>query len=78
MKNIFIVICDCGDGSQRLEWHLTMSEEKIQKLEAEDLYNTYSSGDGFQCREIQFPEDFDLDAFAKQNRITWFEEQEDC
>lgn len=73
MKSIFIVICDCGDGSQSLEWHKTMSEQKAQELEDNDL-ERYSSGDGFQCRELKFPDGFDLEMFASANSIYWYED----
>lgn len=75
MKSIFIVTTDAGDGSNYLEWHKTMSDEKIKKLESEDTYGRYASGDGFQCKELKFPEDFDLEAFANANYISWFEDE---
>ena len=74
MKSIFMVITDSGDGSNSIEWHKTMSEDKQEKLEAGDKYGRYCSGDGFQCRELKFPNIVDLDIWAHINHITWFEE----
>lgn len=81
MKSIFMVITQRGDGSNRIEWHQTMSYEKQNDLE-EKYPECYSSGDGFQCKELRFPDDFDLDLWAKSNHISWwvqedFEEFED-
>ena len=73
MKTIYLVISDCGDGSQSIEWHKTMSDEKYEKMEAQDRYQ---SGDGVQIKELKFPLDFDLDAFGKVNHIYWIDDEE--
>lgn len=75
MISIYMVITNCGDGSNSIEWHKTMSPEKADKLENSDL-ERYSSGDGFQCTELKFPDGFDLELFAEVNYITWFEDEE--
>lgn len=74
MKTIFTVITDCGDGSNNIEWHKTMSDEKFEKMEDQERYQ---SGDGVQLRELKFPDDFDLDDWAHINNIMWFEDNED-
>lgn len=73
MKSVFLVICNCGDGSQSIEWHKTMSAEKFSKMEDLDWYQ---SGEGVQVTELKFPDDFDLETFVKQNHIYWFDDQE--
>lgn len=74
MKKVYVVITDNGDGSNSLEWHKTMSPEKEEQLMDNDEYGKYTSGDGFQCTELQLPEGTDLDTFAFFNNITWFED----
>lgn len=74
MKSVFTVIVDCGDGSQNIEWHKDMSDEKKCKLEELDRYQ---SGDGIQIKELKFPDDFDLDAFANLNYIYWWGPEEE-
>ena len=73
MKSIFTVITDCGDGSNNIEWHKTMSDEKLEKMEEQERYQ---SGDGVQIKELKFPDDFDLEAWANANHIWWFDEEE--
>lgn len=73
MQKVYIVIRDCGDGSQTLEWHLTMNDAKIEKLE-NDEYESYASGEGVQIKKLQFPDCIDLNAFAKVNHIYWFDD----
>lgn len=77
MKSVYYVIRDCGDGSQNIEWHKTMSQEKEDKLVENDKYDSYASGDGFQCTELKFPDDFDIEEFAKVNHIYWFEDEQE-
>lgn len=76
MKSIFLVLCDCGDGSQRIEYHKEMSQDIIDEIEKLDRYGTYASGDGFQCTELKFPDEFDLDNWAFFNGINWFDMSE--
>jgi len=74
MQTIFTVITDCGDGSNNIEWHKNMSDEKLEKMEEQERYQ---SGDGVQVRELMFPDDFDLEAWATINHIWWFEEEDE-
>ena len=74
MKSVYIVICNAGDGSNYLEWHKTMDEDKQTSLLEGDL-ERYGSGDGFQLRELQFPDDFDLESFINLNRIYLYEDE---
>lgn len=71
-----MVIFDCGDGSQSIEWHRTWNDDKRNRLEENDTYGRYASGDGLQMKELKFPDTFDIDVFAKDNHITWFEDEE--
>lgn len=71
MKNLYMVIVDAGDGSQFIEWHKTMSEEKIDKLGEDD---SYQSGDGVQVKELKFSDSFDIAEFAATNRIIFYED----
>jgi hypothetical protein len=71
-----MVIYDCGDGSQSIEWHKTWSDEKRSTLEDGDEYDRYASGDGLQMTELNFPDSFDIELFAKDNYINWFEDEE--
>jgi hypothetical protein len=73
MQTIFTVITDNGDGSNSVEWHKTMSDEKLAKMEQQDYYQ---SGDGVQLKELVFPDTFDLDMWASINNIWWFNDKE--
>lgn len=73
-KTVYLVIGDAGDGSNFLEWHRTMTPEKQELMESKD---EYQSGDGVQITELEFPDDFDLDLFAKANCISWHENDQD-
>lgn len=70
MKSVFLVIVNTGDGANTVEWYKDVTLEQLYKLEEEDP-DSYSSGDGFQVRTLDFPDNFDLDEFAKVNYITW-------
>ena len=74
MQTIYTVIRDCGDGSQTVEWRKIWNESILEKLET---YDQYQSGEGVQVREYIFPDDFDLDAWATLNHITWYDGYED-
>lgn len=74
MKTIYMVIGDAGDGSNFIEWHKTMSDEKIDKLGEDD---SYQSGDGVQVTKLKFPDNFDLAEFAATNNIYFYEDDED-
>lgn len=72
MKSIFMVITDCGDGSNSIEWHKTMSDDKYAKMEDQDRYQ---SGDGVQIKELRFPDMLDLDKWAQVNSIYWADDE---
>ena len=74
MKFAYLVIRDNGDGSQSIEWHRTLSEEKKARLAEDDRYQ---SGDGVQVKELKFPGNFDIEGFAKLNYIFWQEDDLD-
>ena len=76
MESIYMVICDCGDGSQSIEWHRSWDDDKQAFLEENDKYDRYASGDGLQMIELKFPDSFSIETFAKDNYITWFEDEE--
>lgn len=71
MQTIYIVIIDCGDGSQSIEWHKTWSDEKHEKLEDKERYQ---SGDGLQLTELKMPDVIDLDIWACLNNICWVDD----
>ncbi len=58
-KKLYIVIRDCGDGSETLDY--TFDEDKINELyrqeEAGELDESYWSGDGLQVHELNVPEE---------------------
>lgn len=68
MQTIYMVIVDCGDGSNSIEWHKTWSNEKLEKLEK---LEQYQSGDGVQMQEIKVP---NVTEFGAANNIEWFED----
>lgn len=74
MKSVYIVTCNAGDGSNYLEWHKTMDGDKENRLLEGDS-ERYGSGDGFQLKELQFPDSFDLESFARTNHIYWYEDE---
>lgn len=68
-KRIYFVISDCGDGSNTINWVLDYEViEKMREL-AESGDSQYSSGEGLQEYSLEFPEDFDIDAWIKANYI---------
>lgn len=69
MKKLYCVITDCGDGSNNLEWY--SKSETIDKLQvkADQGDQSYASGDGLQVREFEFPDDFDVEKWAKVNHL---------
>lgn len=74
MQTIYTVIRDCGDGSQYIEWRKLLNDDIFAKLER---IEGYQSGDGVQTSEYKFPDDFDIDAWAKVNNISWADGDED-
>lgn len=68
-KRIYFVISDNGDGSNAINWVLDYEVlEKMREL-AESGDSQYSSGEGLQEYSLEFPEDFDIDAWIKANYI---------
>lgn len=69
MKKLFCVIANCGDGSNCSEWY--SKAESIDKIneKAERGDDRYASGDGLQVREFEFPDDFDVTAWAEMNHL---------
>ena len=63
------MISDNGDGSNAINW--VLDYEVIEKMRevAESGDSRYSSGDGLQEYSLEFPEDFDIDAWIKANYI---------
>ena len=72
MQTIYMVITDGGDGSNGIEWHKTWSNEKHEELENDERYQ---SGDGLQLTTLKMPDEMDLDHWAKENYIYWFEDE---
>jgi hypothetical protein len=68
-KRIYFVISDCGDGSNAINW--VLDYEVIEKMReiAESGDSQYSSSEGLQEYSLEFPEDFDIDAWIKANYI---------
>lgn len=61
MKEVHIVITNCGDGSNSLRWFKSTSYEDLCDLdERTGDYETWGSGEGVQITTLTFPDDFDL------------------
>lgn len=68
-KRVYFVISDNGDGSNAINWVLDYEVlEKMREL-AESGDSQYSSSEGLQEYSLEFPEDFDIDAWIKANYI---------
>jgi hypothetical protein len=76
MYSIFVIVCNAGDGSNSLEWHKEMSDEKAQTLEDSDI-EYYGSGDGIQITELKFRTKDALNDFISYNHISFYEEERD-
>lgn len=70
MKTMNMVIINCGDGSNSIQWVTDPAIIDRMQERADDGDETYASGDGLQVRELKFPDDFDLDAWMKLNHIS--------
>ncbi len=70
MKKVYLVLSDCGDGSSSINWFRNTSLEELREME-NDNPEVWSSGDGLQYQELNFPDNFDLDQFAELNHIYW-------
>lgn len=68
MKTLYMVIVNGGDGSNGILWFKEMSTELSDHLLDKDP-EFYGSGDGFQCTQLDFPDDFDIETFCKMNYI---------
>lgn len=70
MTKLYMVITNCGDGSNSIDWVSDPDVlEKIEEL-ADDGDESYASGDGLQTRELVFPDDFDLDSWLRTNYLS--------
>lgn len=71
MKEIHMVITNCGDGSNSIQW--VQDQEVLDRMEEleDEGDEKYCSGDGLQVTTLEFPEDFDLDAWCKINCINF-------
>ncbi len=68
-KRVYFVISDNGDGSNAINWVLDYEViEKMREL-ADSGDSQYSSSEGLQEYSLEFPEDFDIDAWIKANYI---------
>lgn len=74
MIRVYMVIGDAGDGSNFIEWHRTMSDEKVEKMELEDQYQ---SGDGVQIHDFWFTNEEQLNDFIEWNFITFYEDHDE-
>lgn len=70
MQELYMVICNAGDGSNYIEWVMDPAVlDKMQQL-ADDGDECYASGDGLQSRRLQFPDGFDIEAWMKLNYLS--------
>jgi hypothetical protein len=67
MQKIHLIITDNGDGSNSLL--AIKTKEALAKAQAEaDAGNpTYASEDGLQVRELEFPDEFAVNAWVALN-----------
>lgn len=68
-KSINFVICNSGDGSSYIRWVLDQDVLDLMEDLADEGDEAYASGDGLHVETIVFPDDFDLDAWIKNNHI---------
>lgn len=68
-KRIYFVISDNGDGSNAINWVLDYEVLEKMREVAESGDSQYSSSEGLQEYSLEFPEDFDIDAWIKANYI---------
>lgn len=64
-----MVITNCGDGSNSIEW--VVDDAVLDRMEemADDGDETYASGDGLQVSTLVFPDGFDLTSWMQINCI---------
>lgn len=64
MQQVTMVITNTGDGANDTLWFRgRLSNEQMSALESSDT-EYFSSGDGFQDRVYNFPDDFDFEAMG--------------
>ena len=66
-QKIYMVITNCDDGSNGIQ--ILKTEEAVARVHelAEEGNERYASGDGLQCRELTFPDEFAVDAWVLEN-----------
>ncbi len=66
-QKIYMVITNCGDGSNGIQ--ILKTERALAHLDnlAERGYETYASGDGLQYHELNFPDEFALDTWVMEH-----------
>lgn len=75
MQTVYLVLSDCGDGSNTINWFRKTPFDELYKL-VDDDPNTWGSGDGLQYQELKFADHFNLDMFAELNNIYWADDEE--
>lgn len=64
-----MVITNCGDGSNSIEWVVDAAVLNRMEEMADDGDETYASGDGLQVNTLVFPDGFDLTSWMTINHI---------
>lgn len=72
MQTVYMVITDSGDGSNGTQWVLDPKVVDFMSHLADEGEESYASGDGLQVTSLKFPDNFDVNEFAKTNHITWY------
>ncbi len=66
-QKIYMITTNHGDGSNGIQILKTREAlARVQEL-ADEGRETYTSGDGLQCHELTFPDEFALDAWVLEN-----------
>ena len=73
---VFLVLADCGDGSSVINWFKNTTLEQLYLLEDKDP-DRWSSGDGLQYQELNFPDDFDFEAIGVKYFTSYAEEMDE-
>ena len=70
MTKVYMVIVNCGDGSNSIDWVIDKAViDRMQEL-ADNGEETYASGDGLQVKTLNFPDSFDVQAWLKTNYLS--------
>lgn len=66
-QKIYMVIVNCGDGSNGIQ--ILKTKEAVQQVHtlADEGDELYASGDGLQITELKFPDEFAVDAWVLEN-----------